>query len=36
MPLHEILIEISRGRNDLASVIDFLGFNFSDISKPNH
>jgi type VI secretion system ImpA family protein len=33
MPLHEILIEISRGRNDLASVIDFLGFNFSDISK---
>jgi type VI secretion system ImpA family protein len=33
MPLHEILIEISRGRNDLASVIDFLGFNFSDVSK---
>ncbi len=33
MPLHEILIEISRGRNDLASVIDFLGFNSSDISR---
>jgi len=33
MPLHEILIEISRGRNDLSAVIDFLGFNVSDISK---
>ncbi|MEI8393942.1 MAG: type VI secretion system protein TssA [Rhodospirillaceae bacterium] len=33
MPLHEILIEISRGRNDLSVVIDFLGFNSSDTSK---
>ena len=33
MPLHEILIEISRGRNDLSAVIDFLGFNVSDTSK---
>ncbi len=33
MPLHEILIEISRGRNDLAAVIDFLGFNSSDVTK---
>ena len=33
MPLHEILIEISRGRNDLSAVIDFLGFNVSDVPK---
>ena len=33
MPLHEILMEISRGRNDLSAVIDFLGFNVSGDSR---
>ena len=33
MPLHQILMDISRGSNDLALVIDFLGFNFKEKSK---
>jgi type VI secretion system protein ImpA len=26
MPLHELLVELSRGRNDLSAVFDLLGF----------
>ena len=33
MPLHQILLDISRGSNDLALVIDFLGFNFKEKPK---
>lgn len=35
MPLHEVLLEVSRGRNDLASVFDLLGFNFAEMSQQN-
>ncbi len=35
MPLHEVLLEVSRGRNDLSAVFDFLGFNFSEMSQQN-
>ncbi len=35
MPLHEVLLEVSRGRNDLAAVFDFLGFNFIEMSQKN-
>lgn len=35
MPLHEVLLEVSRGRNDLSAVFDFLGFNFTEMSQQN-
>lgn len=35
MPLHEVLLEVSRGRNDLAAVFDFLGFSFAEMSQQN-
>ena len=33
MPLHEVLLEVSRGRNDLAAVFDLLGFNFTELTQ---
>lgn len=30
MPLHEVLLDLSRGRNDLANVFDVLGLSFAD------
>ncbi len=33
MPLHEVLLEVSRGRNDLSTIFDFLGFNFTELSQ---
>lgn len=33
MPLHEVLMEVSRGRNDLSTIFDFLGFNFAELSQ---
>ncbi|SMH63018.1 type VI secretion system protein TssA [Azospirillum agricola] len=35
MPLHEVLLEVTRGRNDLSAVFDLLGFNFSEMSQQN-
>jgi type VI secretion system ImpA family protein len=33
MPLHEVLLDISRGRNDLAVIFDILGLNFSELTQ---
>lgn len=33
MPLHEVLLEVSRGRNDLAAVFDLLGFSFTELTQ---
>lgn len=33
MPLHEVLLEVSRGRNDLGTVFDLLGFNFTELTQ---
>ncbi|MGQ9371238.1 type VI secretion system protein TssA [Azospirillum sp. ST 5-10] len=32
-PLHEVLLDVSRGRNDLSAVFDLLGFNFAEMSQ---
>lgn len=33
MPLHEVLLEVSRGRNDLSTVFDLLGLNFTELTQ---
>lgn len=35
MPLHELLLELSRGRNDLAAIYDLLGFSGPDQGQKN-
>lgn len=32
MPLHEVLLDLSRGKNDLAAVFDILGLSFSEMA----
>jgi type VI secretion system protein ImpA len=35
MPLHELLLELSRGRNDLAAIYDLLGFSGPEQGQKN-